>query len=61
PKSASSLRFGVRASRAKFNHILTNFLQQLEMMYVKELMNTHDANEGINSFLEKRKPEWRNS
>lgn len=61
PKSASSLRFGVRSSRAKFNHILTNFLQQLEQMYVKELMNTHDANEGINSFLEKRKPEWKNN
>ncbi len=61
PKSASSLRFGVRASRAKFNHILTNFLQQLEQMYVNQLMNTNDANEGINSFLEKRKPEWKNN
>jgi len=60
PKSASSLRFGVHASRAKFNNILTNFLQQLEQMYVKELMNTNDANEGINSFLEKRQAEWTN-
>ncbi len=60
PRSSSSLRFGVRASRTKFNHVLTNFLQSLEMMYVNELMKTHDANEGINAFIEKRKPDWEN-
>jgi cyclohexa-1,5-dienecarbonyl-CoA hydratase len=60
PKSASSLRFGVRASRAKFNHILGNFLPQLENIYANQLMETHDANEGITSFLEKRKPVWEN-
>lgn len=61
PKSASSLRFGVKAARAKFNHVLTNFLPQLENMYVNQLMETHDANEGINSFLEKRNPLWENN
>jgi cyclohexa-1,5-dienecarbonyl-CoA hydratase len=61
PKSASSLRFGVRAARVKFNHVLTNFLPQLENLYVSQLMETHDANEGINSFLEKRKPIWENN
>jgi 1,4-dihydroxy-2-naphthoyl-CoA synthase len=30
-------------------------------MYLRELMNTHDANEGIQSFVEKRKPEWTNN
>jgi cyclohexa-1,5-dienecarbonyl-CoA hydratase len=58
PKSASSLRFGVKAARIKFNHIISNFLPQLEAMYINHLMNTHDANEGINSFIEKRKPLW---
>jgi len=58
PKSASSLRYGVKASRVKFNHILGNFLPMLEQLYVSSLMNTQDANEGINSFLEKRKPVW---
>ena len=58
PRSASSLRFGVKASRAKFNHVLGNFLPMLEQMYVNSLMNTKDANEGITSFLEKRKPVW---
>lgn len=61
PKSASSLRFAVKACRAKFNHVLTNFLPALEQMYVNELMNTRDANEGINSFLEKRQPVWENN
>lgn len=60
PKSASSLRYGVKAARIKFNHILGNFLPQLENMYVKQLMETKDANEGINSFLEKRQPVWEN-
>ncbi len=60
PKSASSLRFANRAARIKFNHILGNFLPQLEFLYTKQLMETKDANEGINSFLEKREPEWTN-
>jgi cyclohexa-1,5-dienecarbonyl-CoA hydratase len=60
-KSASSLRYGVQASRTFFNHILLKFLPSLEQMYVEQLMETHDANEGIESFLEKRKPVWTNN
>lgn len=61
PKSASSLRYAVKAVRAKFNHVISNFLPQLESLYVSKLMETHDANEGIHSFLEKRKPVWNNN
>lgn len=61
PKSSVSLRFAVKAARIKFNHVIGNFLPQLELMYVNELMQTHDANEGINSFIEKRKPIWNNN
>ena len=61
PKSAVSLRYAVRAVRAKLNHVLSNFLPQLESMYISQLMLTEDANEGITSFLEKRKPVWKNS
>lgn len=61
PKSASSLRYSVKATRIKLNHLLTNFLPQLESLYLNELMKTHDANEGIGSFLEKRKPVWANN
>ena len=60
PKSASSLKYGVKASRITFNYIMGNKLPTLEYMYVKQLMETKDANEGINSFLEKRKPVWEN-
>lgn len=60
PKSASSLRFAVRASRLKFNQILRKMLMDVKTLYLNELMETEDANEGINSFLEKRKPEWKN-
>ena len=61
PKSASSLRFAVKACRVKFNHLLDNFLPMLEQQYVNELMNTKDANEGIASFIDKRKPVWQNN
>ncbi len=61
PKSASSLKYGVMATRATFNYIMSNKLPYLEHLYVGQLMETNDANEGINSFLEKRKPVWKNS
>ncbi len=60
PKSASSLRYAIKTSRMYFNHVLRKFLPVLEDMYVNELMETNDANEGINAFLEKRKPVWKN-
>jgi len=59
-KSASSLRFATRAARASFDYFMLKNLPAFTEMYVQELMETHDANEGINAFLEKRKPEWRN-
>jgi len=59
-KSASSLRHTVKASRITFNHLLRKMLPAVEEMYIKELMETDDANEGINSFLGKRKPTWKN-
>ncbi|MFZ0640781.1 MAG: enoyl-CoA hydratase/isomerase family protein [Candidatus Acidiferrales bacterium] len=33
-------------------------LQSAEEFYLRELMKTHDANEGIRAFLEKREPVW---
>lgn len=61
PKSASSLRYAVRAGRKLFNEAISNGLKALEKMYIKDLMETEDANEGINSFLEKRKPDWKDN
>ncbi len=59
-KSASSLKFAVKAARIDFNCTLKTQLNELERLYNDELMATNDANEGINSFLERRKPEWKN-
>jgi cyclohexa-1,5-dienecarbonyl-CoA hydratase len=35
-------------------------LDKVEEFYLEELMATHDANEGLQSFLEKRSPNWQN-
>jgi cyclohexa-1,5-dienecarbonyl-CoA hydratase len=34
-------------------------LARAEKIYLDELMQTHDANEGIEAFMQKRKPEWK--
>jgi len=59
-KSASALRFATRAARASFDYFMLKQLPDFSRMYVNEMMETHDANEGINAFLEKRKPVWKN-
>ncbi len=59
-KSASSLRFAVKTARTTFNYILGNKLPVVEYIYVNQLMETKDASEGINAFLEKRRPVWEN-
>jgi cyclohexa-1,5-dienecarbonyl-CoA hydratase len=35
-------------------------LKVIEDIYLNELMNTADAQEGLNAFMEKRKPVWKN-
>ena len=39
---------------------LDNALKGVEDMYLHELMKSQDATEGINAFIQKRKPAWRN-
>ena len=34
-------------------------LEEVERLYLSELIETHDAQEGIRAFLEKRKPVWK--
>jgi len=61
PKSASSLRHAVRAVRTGYAKRFRKELAKVEKQYIKELMQTEDAQEGLNAFMEKRKPEWTNS
>ena len=58
PLSASSLRIAVAAIRADLTDRVRTRLPELERLYLTELMATKDANEGLNAFLEKRRPVW---
>ncbi|MGO8881050.1 MAG: enoyl-CoA hydratase-related protein [Desulfomonilaceae bacterium] len=60
PKSASSLRIANLAVRTNFFRAIREDLPRMEGLYLKLLMETLDANEGIQAFLEKRKPIWKN-
>ncbi|MFC1661159.1 enoyl-CoA hydratase-related protein [Gemmatimonadota bacterium] len=59
PKSASSLRFAVQAARAGFEDRVRKNLAEVERLFLQELINTADAQEGLNAFLEKRQAEWK--
>ncbi len=61
PRSASSLRFAHQAARLTVVNHYQATIPVLEKLYLEGLMATHDANEGINSFVEKRKPQWNDS
>ena len=58
--SAEVLRLTKKAFMQGLMDDLEPSLQLIEKIYLDELMNTHDAMEGLNAFLEKRKPEWKN-
>jgi cyclohexa-1,5-dienecarbonyl-CoA hydratase len=58
--SAPALEFTRRALDITRAERLEESLARVENLYLNELMKTEDANEGINAFMEKRKPVWRN-
>jgi len=59
-KSASSLRFAVKAARVGFVDRVTARLDQVEKIYLEELMSTRDAVEGLEAFIAKRPAKWEN-
>ena len=59
-KSASSLRIAKKACRIAAAGEFEARLAEVERFYLEELVRTHDANEGLAAFLEKRKPRWEN-
>jgi cyclohexa-1,5-dienecarbonyl-CoA hydratase len=59
PKSASSLKITNKAVRMDFFRAVVEDLPRMEGLYLKDLMESHDANEGINAFIEKRQATWK--
>lgn len=60
PKSSSSLRFALRAARGGFADRFRGEIIRVERLFLEELMSTEDAREGLQAFLEKRQPAWKN-
>ena len=59
-QSHSSLRLARKAFRMAQVDEFEEKLELVERFYLDELMKTDDANEGLNAFLQKRKPVWKN-
>lgn len=59
PKSAIALKIATKIARKRFGDIMREDLKTFESIYLNELMKTSDAQEGLNSFLENRKPVWK--
>ena len=58
--SATALEMTRRALDMGQGRTIEAALKEIEDIYLHELMKTSDAAEGINAFMEKRKPVWRN-
>jgi cyclohexa-1,5-dienecarbonyl-CoA hydratase len=58
PKSASSLRYAVKAARFDYIARVKNKIRAVEQLYLDELMATRDAVAGLEAFIAKRSPQW---
>ena len=57
-KSASSLRYALRAARTPLAEAVRRRFAEVEALYLEELMHTRDALEGLQAFMDKRTPKW---
>ena len=58
PKSASSLRFAVKAARHDYVARVRAKLATVERLYLDEMMKSRDALEGLQAFIAKRPAKW---
>jgi cyclohexa-1,5-dienecarbonyl-CoA hydratase len=58
--SALIIRDIKRAIEEAFTGRFDDVLPKMDALFLNELMKTRDCAEGLNSFLEKRKPNWQN-
>jgi len=63
PLSAFAIREGVRAARSGSALLaaLGEPLDRAERQYVDHILASHDGNEGIEAFLSRRQPEWKDA
>jgi len=59
PKSAAALRLANQATQFSLIKHFHEHIQEVERLYLDRLMSTADAVEGIQAFLEKRPPKWK--
>lgn len=58
PRSAVGLRYAVEASRLTLRAQAEPALDRAERIYLDGLLKTDDAVEGVQAWIEKRKPNW---
>jgi cyclohexa-1,5-dienecarbonyl-CoA hydratase len=60
-KSGAALALARRALRQGGSGGFREALSEAEALYRDRLLPTHDAEEGVRAFLEKRKPVWKDA
>ena len=59
-KSTAAVAIAKKALREGLEHQFESALGRTEKLYLHELVRTEDMREGLDAFLEKRPPNWRN-
>jgi cyclohexa-1,5-dienecarbonyl-CoA hydratase len=58
--SLIGLKFSKKGIQLGLETSFSEGLEQIEKMYLEDLMASEDAHEGLEAFMEKRKPNWKN-